>query len=128
MLKLLYSVLLFATGLACGWFFLIRPTIRRQPDGTALPDDRPWRRVGAGVCLVLGIVFPLGIYRQDSFRSPHVFLAFWAIIIVLVFWLFVLAMRDLAHTRHLLQSRRSGRKRGRDGEDVLRPQTQGRDP
>jgi len=126
--KLLYSVILCTTGLACGWFFLIRPIIRRPAGGTAVLDDRPWRRVGAAVCLLLGVVFPLGIYHQDSFRSPHAFVAFWAIIIVVVSWLFVLAIRDLAHRRHLLQSRRSGRKRGRKGENVLRPQTQGRDP
>jgi len=126
-LKLACCIILFAVGVACGWHYFLRPILRDVGEGVTTSTERPWRRVGAGICLVLGVMFPLGVYRLDALATPRVFLAYWGVIVILVCWLCVVALRDLAHTRHVLQSRRSRRNRSGDCDGGRRADSQGPD-
>lgn len=59
---------------------------------------RPWRRVGAGICALLSIMFPVGLSVLDPHGSPRLCLAYWLVILLLVVWLMGLAFKDIRFT------------------------------
>ena len=108
-LKLLVSILILVGGLICSWLYLRRPTVTPLP--TSLPEDsplrliradRPWRRVGAAICLILSVMFVLGVYLVDIPEHPRTYAAFWLVMMVLVVWLCVLAIKDVLYTRQII--------------------------
>jgi len=113
--KLTVCILLFVGGLACGWIYLLRPLHLRRQGPVPPVDERPWRRVGAGICVVLGVMFPLGVYLLDEHPPPKVYAGFWSVMMVLVLWLCVMALRDVAYTRRVMRSRRRGSAPGKSG-------------
>lgn len=108
------SILILLGGVACAWLYLGKPPV--SPDDTsrfaALAADRPWRRLGAAICLLLSIMFVVGLYAVDVPANPKAYAAFWLIIMVLVLWLCVLAIKDVLHTRRILQEWRQAREHG----------------
>lgn len=69
---------------------------------------RPWRKVGAAICLLIAVMFVLGIYLVDVPQRPVPYALYWIIMLGLVVWLFVLALRDIMYTRRLARQWRLG--------------------
>ncbi len=108
-LKLLVSLGILLAGVVLGWLYLRKPSIPRDVHATALVGQRPWRRLGGAICLVLGVMFILGVYVVDVPDHPRVYLAYWTVMMGLVMWLCVLATKDILYTRKLIARRRDGR-------------------
>ena len=111
-LKVLFSVCLLLFGLVYAWLYLRKPKPPSDIRGAATPDDRPWRRVGAAICLLVSIMFVLGVYLVDIPDHPRTYAAFWAVLMGLVVWLCFLGLRDVRHTRKVIRRRRAERQRG----------------
>lgn len=94
--------LLVVVGAAIGWF----QWKHRQPDPTEdeltqLHAARQLRRrlqVSALMVLV-GILIPLGDLLPTFRKSPVAFALFWVAILVVLFWIILLALADLASAR-----------------------------
>lgn len=100
--KLLMSIAILVTGAALAWFYL------RQSPATGsqrypFAGHRPWRKIGAAICLLISVMFVLGIYIVDKPQRPVPYAIYWIIMLCLVVWLFVLAVRDIMYTRQLVQ-------------------------
>ena len=89
-----------AVGLVVVYFRRTPPDHQRR--GDALDGFRPWRRLGAAICLVLAVMFVCGVYLMDVRTPPRVFAAYWLVMLVLVLWLCALAVKDVLHTRRML--------------------------
>lgn len=61
-------------------------------------SERPWRRVGIALVAIIALMFILGL-RINPKSHPREFLGFWCIVLVLLFWLCALAIRDILYTR-----------------------------
>ena len=100
--KLLMSIAVLITGAALAWVYL-----RKAPDAVAtrypFAGHRPWRKVGATICLLISVMFVLGIYVVDIPDRPIPYALYWIIMLGLVVWLFVLAVRDIMYTRQLVR-------------------------
>lgn len=111
-MKEVFSILILACGAFFGWFYLRTPRFIDEKDDTlyrALRTGRPWRRLGAAVCVVVSIMFVLGIWFIDDLRSPRAFAAFWLVLSFLVLWLCGLAAKDILHTRRVVAKWRAER-------------------
>ncbi len=58
------------------------------------------------MCLLISVMFVLGIYAVDIPDRPVPYALYWIIMLGLVVWLFVLAVRDIMYTRELVRRRR----------------------
>ena len=78
--KLLASIIAVVTGSALAWVYL-----RRTPEESTAPlpleGHRPWRRVGAAICLLISIMFVLGIYVVDIPERPVPYAMYWIIML-----------------------------------------------
>lgn len=86
---------------------------------------RPWRRVGAGLCLLIAVMYVVCVNRLDADASPKTFALYWITILILLVWLCVLAFKDIRHTRKTLAQWRSG-SAGLDGKP-FRPEQESDD-
>lgn len=125
-LKLVLSLLILAVGMGCaGHYFL--GSARRSIDAGigAFDGDRPWRRVGAVLCLVIAVMFVVGAYLVDVPARPQAraYAAYWLVLMVLVFWLCGLAIKDVRHTRRLVFRRRELRSPAYDELDARNAST-----
>ncbi|MFQ5464207.1 MAG: hypothetical protein ACE5E5_16465 [Phycisphaerae bacterium] len=109
------SVILLIFGIAVAARYLIKPVLRKgnaahdtAPGGLA--GDRPGRRLGAGICLVLAVMFAVGVNIVDVPAHPRAYAIYWIIMLALVVWLGVLAVKDARHTRNVVADRRVRRK------------------
>ena len=127
-MKLPVCIILLVAGLGCGWFYLVRPLQMRRMGLVPSSDERPWRRVGAGICILLGVMFPLGAYLLEDHPPPKVYAGYWSVMMVLVLWLCVLALRDVAYTHKVLRSRRRRSADAGSGVGSCDPESEGRDP
>ena len=100
--KLLISVILLATAATLAWVYLRQAPITANPR-YPFAGHRPWRKLGAAICLVISVMFVLGIYVVDIPDRPIPYAIYWLIILGLVIWLFVLALRDIMYTRQLVR-------------------------
>ncbi|RJP32737.1 MAG: hypothetical protein C4547_13555 [Phycisphaerales bacterium] len=113
-MRILLLILIIAIGAAVGWLYLFRPA----PLSSQMGGPRPWRRLGAAICVVTTVMFVAGVALMDEFQTPRIGLIYWSIILFLVFWLCVLAIRDACFTCSILaRRRREARQRwaGADG-------------
>jgi hypothetical protein len=104
--KLLMSIAILTTAAGLAWIYLRRtpaPGSPRYP----FAGHRPWRKVGAAICLLISVMFVLGIYIVDIPDRPIPYAIYWIIMLGLVLWLFVLAIRDMMYTRALVHRWRS---------------------
>ncbi len=106
-----FSFLLIAFSAICAWCYLIKPRTGDASHDSARVDDRPWRRVGAAICLVVSVMFVLGVYLVDVPAHPRAYAAYWAILMGLTLWLCVLAVKDMLYTRRMIDRWRAGRRR-----------------
>ena len=109
LLKFLLSACILATGLGCAWLYLRRPSRAGGAGHQALGGERPWRRVGAGICLVMAIMFVLGAHLVDIPARWRPYAVYWIVMLVLLLWLCALALKDLRYTRRVLAQRRANR-------------------
>lgn len=94
-----------AAVLAMGLFlarYLFR-SARGRPKGgfDDLLGDRPWRRLGAGIAMVVAVMFVVGIYVVDIPDRPVPYAIFWLTMLGMVVWLCYLAVKDALHTRRI---------------------------
>jgi hypothetical protein len=108
--KLTASAVVLGFGVVVGIGYLRGPFADVDRDPASRAAGRPWRRLGAAICVVVAVMFVLGIYLLDGKPPPRVFLAYWILVLVLVFWLCGLAFKDLMHTRRLILARLDSRR------------------
>ena len=110
-LKLLFSLGILVAGAALAWFYVRKPSIPHDARARVLGGRRPWRRLGGAICLLLAVMFVLGVYVVDVPDNPRVYLAYWTVMMGLVLWLCVLATKDIFYTRRIIARRRDGKAR-----------------
>ncbi len=99
--KLLLCVGIVAISAVVVWRYLRRP-VARTPARSRFEEmlgDRPWRRIGAAISVVLAVMFVAGVYVVDIPDRPTPYAIYWLIMLGLVVWLCVLALKDAIHTR-----------------------------
>jgi hypothetical protein len=100
--KAVFSIVLITFGVLCAVLYWRPPAPFSADPRFESFHDRPWRRVGAAICLIVSIMFVLGVYLVDIPDHPRVYAAFWVVILLLLFWACGLAIKDAWHTRRLL--------------------------
>ena len=101
------SILVLGFGVGFAIVYLRKPAMSDGSSRQAFGGNRPWRELGAAVCLVLSIMFVAGVNLLDATSSPRLFMAYWLVMLVLVIWLCGLALKDIIHTRHAITTRRA---------------------
>ena len=109
MLKAVFCLLLVTFGVSCALLYLRPPPITVADCKFARFYDRPWRRVGAAICLLVSVMFVLGVYLVDIPEHPRTYATYWLLIMVLVLWACGLAVKDVWYTHRMMKSRRSER-------------------
>lgn len=71
--------------------------------------ERPWRRLGAGIAVVMAVMFVAGVYVVDIPDKPLPYAIYWIIMLALVVWMCLLAVQDALHTRRTLRRWRAER-------------------
>ncbi len=113
-MKELLSILIGLSGAAAA-IYAVNPRWFGVPLEGAGGGERPWRRLGAGICAVTALMFLLGANLMKPLESPRAFLAFWAVLLGLVMWLVVLAFKDVRHTlKRYVDERLTLRRRDRN--------------
>jgi len=105
MVKALLSILALTGGALFAWHYR-RPPPLPADETLDLRGDRPWRRVGAVLCLVVSLMFVAGLYLVDVYAFAAWYALYWLVLLFLVLWLCVLAVRDVLYTRHLIERQR----------------------
>ena len=106
-MTLAWYIAILIAGLGCGLLYLLPGplTLAHRTIG----GDRPWRRLGAGICIVLAVMCVVGDIVLDTDARPGIFVVYWSIVLLLVLWLCGVAFRDLLYTRKILADWRAGR-------------------
>ena len=81
--KLLFSVFTLGLGVGVAIIYMRRPSTDQMAAGPPFGGKRPWRRLGAAICLLLSVVFVLGVYLLDEDTRPGVYMIYWLVIMVL---------------------------------------------
>jgi len=102
------SLVVLLLGLGCGWFYL-RGVPARDGLLGPLAGERPWRKIGAAICTLVAVMFVLGVYLVDIPDHPRAYALYWTVILGLLVWLCVLAVKDVKYTLHLIRQRRQQR-------------------
>jgi quinol-cytochrome oxidoreductase complex cytochrome b subunit len=103
LVKLLLSIAVLGLGLFLARYLFrsSRPAAKRGFE--QFLGERPWRRLGGGIAVVLAVMFVVGIYAVDIPDRPVPYAIFWIIILGMVVWLCFLAVKDAVHTRRCYQ-------------------------
>ncbi len=56
------------------------------------------RMQASGLLAIIGVMIPLGDVVRLSVKSPGIFAAYWIVVLLLVMWMFMLAIGDMALT------------------------------
>lgn len=87
----------------------LAPMNLRGPAGRrVIGGERPWRKLGLAICVVVAVMFVAGMMWLDEHRSVRSFAWYWIIILVLLLWLCGLAAYDLWYTRSVIARWRAG--------------------
>lgn len=100
--KLITSIAIVTVGLGLAMIYL-RRNAGGAPSTHPLAGHRPWRKLGAGICLLVSVMYVIGIYVVDIPDRPVPYAIYWLILLGLLFWLFFLAIRDMMYTRKLMK-------------------------
>jgi hypothetical protein len=84
------------------------PRSKHTARSRVIGGDRPWRRLGAVICLLLAVMFAAGVRWLNPAAGPYGYLAYWTVMLGLVVWLCALAIKDAMYTRALIAGRRGG--------------------
>lgn len=106
-LKLLLTGGIVAAGLMLAWVYVRKPNLDSNVRSLTDCGQRPWRRIGGAICLLLAIMFPVGAFVVDIPDHPRAYAAYWVLIMALVLWLGVLAIKDVLYTREMMKRLRS---------------------
>lgn len=101
----LFCLLILVGGATFAALYLRGLPIRGESAGSL--DDRPWRKLGAVIAVLLSIMFVVGVQFLGTGGGPGTYLAYWLVMLVLVIWLCVLAIRDVMFTRRWIEERRA---------------------
>ena len=101
-LRFLITACVFVVGVALAWFYLCEPAVAKTEKARMLAGARPWRKLGGAICLVMAVMFVLGVYVVDVPDRPRVYAAYWTVMMGLALWLCALAIKDVRHTRLLV--------------------------
>lgn len=88
--------------------YLAKPVSESKTKAFSIGGYRPWRRVGAAICLLIAVMYIVGISRLNAEASPRTFILYWITILLLVLWLCALALKDLLYTRATIARWRAG--------------------
>lgn len=108
-LELVVSIVVLAGGVGMALLYLRGPKAQQAAGRTAIGGYRPWRRLGAAICLLISIMFVAGLYALNRDTPGKVFFAYWLILALLLMWLCALAVKDMAYTRKVLAAYRAGK-------------------
>ena len=104
--KLIVSGLICGLGLLYGGFHLFRQASRgadeiwaRWDTPTGAVRRRRRRRLGAAIIVTTSVAFFVGVNFLSPRESTPAFLLFWLVVLVLILWLYGLAVADLLATR-----------------------------
>ncbi len=100
-IKVLVCGFVLLGGVGLGVRYWRRPGSCGDTRFDELLGDRPWRRVGAGLSVVLSVMFVVGVWVVDIPEKPVPYAAYWIIMLGLTVWLCVLAVKDAFHTRRV---------------------------
>lgn len=103
-MKLALLIFIVVTALGVGLVYLWRPA----PIAAVFGAQRPWRRLGAAICVVMAAMFVLGVAYLDEYRTPRLGLVYWGLIGIMALWLGLLALKDLRYTYRQIERRRAG--------------------
>ncbi len=117
-LKLAVSIIVLLMGLGCGWYYLRGAQTRDALLGP-FAGQRPWRELGAAICVVVAVMFVLGVYLVDIPDHPRAYALYWTIILGLLLWLCALAVKDVKYTLHLIRMRRQQRGADEQAEQAI---------
>lgn len=106
LLKAIFCALVIIFGLACAILYLLPTPIATVDSQLSRFRDRPWRRMGAAICLLVSVMFVLGVYLVDIPEHPKTYATFWLVIMMLVLWACALAVKDVWYTHRLVRRRR----------------------
>ena len=109
MLKAIFCMLLVTFGVSCAFLYIRPSSITLADSKLARFYDRPWRRIGAAICLLVSVMFVLGVYLVDIPEHPKTYATFWLVIMVLVFWACGLAVKDVWYTHRIIKCRSTDR-------------------
>ena len=105
-------------GSSCWYLWRGWGRARSGAGGSPLDGPRPWRRWGAMLCAAISVLIYVGMRQIDPGHRPRAFVILWAVVVLLVFGVCVLAGVDMFFTRRwtrqTLQSYRDHRN-PRDG-------------
>ena len=97
-------------GVLIGWLYLWKPV----PVCSSMGSSRPWRRLGAAICVVTAVMFVAGISLLDERSSPRLGLIYWGVISIMVLWVCLLAMKDMRYTYRVITQRRAEQSLGKN--------------
>lgn len=110
--KLVVSGLICGLGLLCGGLYLFRQASRgadeiwaRWDTPTGAVRRRRRRRLGATIIVTTSVAFFVGVNFLSPRESTLGFLLFWLVVLVLILWLYGLAVADLLATRAVKRKR-----------------------
>lgn len=90
-------------GLLTSIVYLIVNFRRRPTARSTLTGQRPWRPAGAVLCAVVSILVYVGFHHVDPTQHPVAFLLIWAVVLLLLLCICLMAIIDLLYTRRLLR-------------------------
>jgi hypothetical protein len=102
--KLTIAAAVLAMGLFLARYLFRSARVRPRGGFDDLLGERPWRRLGAGIALVVAVMFVVGIYVVDIPDRPVPYAIFWLIMLGMVVWLCYLAVKDALHTRRTFKT------------------------
>lgn len=105
-MELAISLIVVAFAVLIAFLYLRRRPLKHVANRVG--GDRPWRRLGAGICLLVGVMFAIGLAGLNPRTSPRSFTWYWIVVLLLILWLCGLAIKDLLYTRSVLSRWRAG--------------------
>ncbi len=101
-MEAVFSILVLLTGLGCVALYFRKHRGVESAIGKEIIGHRPWRKIGAALVCLLSISYVLGVQLVDVPKYPRAYACYWVVFLGLVFWLCVLALRDLQYTRKMI--------------------------
>ncbi|MBI1827093.1 MAG: hypothetical protein HY287_14445 [Planctomycetes bacterium] len=102
-IKLILTLGILVIGLSFGLIYFLWGAWREADASQTIFGDRPWRRLGAAIAAVTAVMFAVGAYAVDIPDRPGPYAVYWIVLLGMVVWLGVLAVKDVRHTRRIVQ-------------------------
>ena len=86
-------------GSSCWYLWRSWGRARSGAAGSPLDAPRPWRRWGAMLCAAISALIYVGMRQVDPGHRPRAFVVLWAVVLLLVFCVCILAGVDMFFPR-----------------------------